>query len=120
MRYKRHTNNDARNQIKAGGPLQKVKEIARRAHLRADSRLPESRPLPPPPIAKRRGIVTRLKEGENCAPVGWQFAPKKAPAKFFAMVERGQRKQRKREKYQRQYARRAIPPVGKSGRMGPG
>lgn len=112
MRYKRHANSDGCNQIQCGGPFWDLKAIAKRNRLRMDSKLPESRPLPPPPIAKRRGIVTRLKEGENSAPVGWQFAPKKAPAKFFAMVERSMAKQKKRAKYERQYARRALRPAG--------
>lgn len=107
MRFRKHTNNDARNQVKAGGPYWTLKAIAKRNGLRAESRLPESKALPKPHIAVKPGVVVRLKEGENSAAIGWQAAPRTAPAWFTAMVERNMKKNAKRSKYERQYARRA-------------
>lgn len=84
-----------------------VKAIAKRHRLKAESRLPESKALPPPPIAKRRGIVTRLAEGETCAVIGWQAAPQAAPKWLTEGIARNVAKRVKLARYERQFKRRA-------------
>jgi hypothetical protein len=83
-----------------------VKAIAKRNRVKAESRLPESYPLPPPPVAKRRGIITRLREGESCAVVGWQAAPAEPPKWLAKMMARNSKKAKNRERYERQFKRR--------------
>ena len=89
-----------------------LKSIAKLNKWKCDSNLPQSYPLPTPKYSDRysivrRGVVTRLKEGENCVATGWQCARRTAPAWFTAMVKRSMAKTKKREKYERQYQRRA-------------
>lgn len=107
MRFKRHTNNDGLNQVKAGGPYWTVKAIAKRNRLLSESRLPESKPIPPDHIAKRRGIIQRLKVGENFAVIGWQAAPYAEPKWLTEMMARNKVKDKRRDRYERRYKRNA-------------
>lgn len=84
-----------------------VKAIARRHRIKMESRLPESKALPPPPIGQKRGVITRLRDGE-VAVCGWQAAPYCKPAWFERMVERSMEKAKKRDKYERAYRRRSV------------
>lgn len=62
---------------------------------------------------RKRGVVTRLKDGENAA-VGWQFAPRIVPERFRLLVERSMKKAIKRKRYERQFKRRASQVTGDS------
>lgn len=76
-----------------------AKAIAKRNRVRAESRLPESKPLP-----TTRSLTTGLKPGEASV-IGWQAAPTTAPAWLSQMIERNKIKAVKRARYERRVKR---------------
>jgi hypothetical protein len=78
-----------------------TKAIAKRHRLRAESRLPESKP-----VQVTRSLTTGLKPGV-VGVIGWQAAPATAPAWLTKIIERNASKSAKRARYERMIKRHA-------------
>jgi hypothetical protein len=89
----RHHRKNARTQFWS------VKAIAKRNRLKAESRLPETHPVPNTPR-----LTAGLKPGE-VALIGWQYAAPKLPLKVARAIERAQKKDRRRQRYERRMQR---------------
>lgn len=79
-----------------------AKAIAKRLRLRAESNLPESRPIPKPRPLTPEELIDKYPGGWMCAPLV------KVPPQMLKALERGKRNQAKavkRERYQKRYAR---------------
>lgn len=85
-----------------------VKAIAKRHRLRADSRLPESKPIPKYLLPRGRDqTAPQIDDGQGAS--GWQNAPVRVPAFLRALVASSAKqssKEAKRARYERMCKRR--------------
>lgn len=83
------------------------KAIAKRARLKAESRLPESKPLPRY-LLPRGDSGVRVDDGRG--PSGWQNAPVRVPLILLSRANTFEQKETRRSRYERMIKRRTPQP----------
>lgn len=83
-----------------------VQQIAKRNGWPSESRLPESKALPPIDVAVKRGKIDRLRPGEVAA-IGWQFAPECGADFMQKLMRKHEKKRINRARYERMCGRSA-------------